>query len=146
MPESRIGPKVVTYIGWGGRCESVETDLDLGRGSTRGKPRSGLRRAIWDAAYGYVNGFKVTAILYFVLTRSFSRKVAHWAMRREGVEFINGLPQPRRCKDCDGCGGDSPLAAEDRIHLARCLVQSYLAIDPRLAPILAEFEKVLDDH
>jgi hypothetical protein len=77
----------VTYLGWGGKTASVPDDFDLGRGHYRNVPAYGIRRAIWDAAFGYVNGFPKRAILYYVMTRSLSRFVAEVAMRREGVEL-----------------------------------------------------------
>lgn len=76
-----------SYIGWSGKTAWVETDLDMGRGSTRNLPQYGVRRAIWDAAFGYVSGFKKTAILYYILTRSLNRSLSIWCMKREGIRF-----------------------------------------------------------
>jgi hypothetical protein len=78
-------------VGWGGKFAEVSDDFDMGRGHYRGTPAYGLRRAIWDAAYGYVNGFPKRAILYYVLTRSLNRVVCEVAMRCEGVEFSGGF-------------------------------------------------------
>lgn len=82
-----------SYIGWAGKTETITTDMNLGRGSTRGLPDHGLRRALWDAAYGHVNGFKLSAILYFILTRSLSSRVQRWVLQREGHTLdYNGNP------------------------------------------------------
>lgn len=78
--------RTISYVGWGGKHAEVPADFDMGRGHYRDIPAYGLRRAIWDAAYGYVNGFQKRAILYYVLTRSLNRWVCEIAMRREGVE------------------------------------------------------------
>ena len=83
-----------SYLGWGGKTLTVETNVNLGLGRTR-TPQYGLRRAWWDVCFGYVSGFKWSAILYFVVTRSLSRRVSHWAMKREGVQFHNGVPMAR---------------------------------------------------
>lgn len=79
-----MNPAEQNYVGWNGRKETVTTDMNLGRGSTRGLPQHGLRRALWDASYGYINGFKPSAILYFVLTRSLNARVQRYALQREG--------------------------------------------------------------
>lgn len=79
------------YVGWGGTTESVTPDIMLGVGSTRGLPQYGIRRAIWDAAFGYVSGFRKRAIVYYLLTRSLNRRLSQWAMEREGIEFRDGL-------------------------------------------------------
>lgn len=79
------------YVGWGGKPESVIPNLKLGVGSTRDLPGYGLRRAVWDAAFGYVSGFRKRAILYYLLTRSLNHRLSIWAMKREGVEFRDGV-------------------------------------------------------
>jgi hypothetical protein len=84
------------YLGWGGKYEHVEAEIELGFGSLRGLPQHGIRRALWDAACGYVNGFKLSAIIYFVLTRSLNHRVMVWAMTREGFEFRDGIPIAKR--------------------------------------------------
>lgn len=83
------------YVGWGGKTATVTTNLNLGRGSFRDLPQYGIRRALWDIAFGYVSGFPKRAILYYVLTRSLNRRISRWAMRREGIQFVGGLPVGR---------------------------------------------------
>jgi len=80
------------YVGWGGRALWVQADQPLGYGSARGFPEYGIRRAIWDACFGFVNGFRLSAIVYYVLTRSLNRRVCIWALRREGWEVRDGIP------------------------------------------------------
>lgn len=77
----------ISYVGWGGKTAEVPADFDMGRGHYRNVPAYGLRRAIWDAAFGYVNGFPKRAILYYVVTRSLHRRLLQAALRREGVPF-----------------------------------------------------------
>lgn len=48
--------------------------IDLGIGKRRCKKPFGLRRALWDFCYGYVSGFPVHAIFYYIWTRSLSEK------------------------------------------------------------------------
>lgn len=84
------------YVGWWGRDEWVMPNLSLGLGSTRGLPQFGLRRAVWDAAFGYVSGFRKRAILYYLLTRSLNRRLSQWAMEREGIIFQDGIATTRR--------------------------------------------------
>ncbi len=81
----------ITFVGWGGKIESVTDDFDMGRGHYRNIPAYGIRRAFWDAACGYVNGFPKRAILYYVLTRSLNPVVCRAVLRREGVEFSDGF-------------------------------------------------------
>jgi len=91
--------KSITYVGWGGKPAHVPADFNLGHGHYRGAPAYGLRRAVWDAAFGYVSGFRKRAIVYYVITRSFSRVVCEIAMRLEGVEFsgrFGSVPLARR--------------------------------------------------
>lgn len=79
LPDEARPPDQVTYIGLGGTWRAVHTEMELGRGVWR-TPMYGLRRAIWDAAFGYVSGFRKRDILYFVLTRSLSRRFAAWVI------------------------------------------------------------------
>jgi hypothetical protein len=89
---------VINHIGWGGKITYVADDFDMGRGAYRNVPAFGIRRAIWDAAYGWVNGFRLSSIVYYVCTRSLSQNVMRWALRREGVpnwESYDSLPLVR---------------------------------------------------
>lgn len=77
--------RFVSHVGIGGTTRIVETHMDLGRGVWR-TPEHGLRRAIWDAAFGYVSGFRKRDIAYYVITRSLSERlsdrVIEWERRR----------------------------------------------------------------
>ncbi len=84
-------PRDSQYVGWGGKTKHVTVDLNLGMGNHRRSSAYGLRRAVWAAAMGYVSGFDKRDILYYVLTRTLSRRFEVWAMKREGIEFRNGL-------------------------------------------------------
>jgi hypothetical protein len=81
----------ITYVGWGGRLASVQADQPLGHGSRRGYPLYGFRKALWDACFGFINGFTLRAIAYYVLTRSLNKRLHLWAMRREGWTVRDGL-------------------------------------------------------
>lgn len=79
------------YIGWGGRFKRGSRGWNLGWSldSNRGTTPHGIRRVIWDAAYGYVNGFPKRDILYYVLTRSISKRlwtrVEKWESKRRAA-------------------------------------------------------------
>lgn len=75
-------PTEVQHIGWGGKLRTVTANMDMGVGVFR-TPPYGLRRAIWDAAFGYVSGFRKRDILYYILTRSLSERVETIIMQRE---------------------------------------------------------------
>lgn len=86
---------MIDHLGWGGKIAYVSDDFDMGRGAYRDVPAFGFRRGLWDAAYGWVNGFRMSSIVYYVTTRSLSRRVMRWALRREGVpnwETYDSLP------------------------------------------------------
>lgn len=70
-------PEQVEYIGIGGTIRSVKTDMDLGVGTRRGENQFDIRRAIWDAAFGYVSGFRKRDIIYYIVTRSLSRRLCN---------------------------------------------------------------------
>lgn len=92
------GVRILNYVGWGGRREQAVAEVDLGFGIKR-KPTApyGLRRAAYDLAFGYVNGFKPSAIAYYVLTRSLSQRIWHYAYFREHPDAPYG------------CGGQGDL-------------------------------------
>jgi len=86
----------IDYLSWHGVTKTLpSTDMDMGRGSFRNLPQYGLRRAIWDAAFGYVSGFPKRDIVYYILTRSLSKSLSVYAMKREGITFIDGVPVAR---------------------------------------------------
>jgi hypothetical protein len=75
-------PTNVQYVAWGGTTRTLTTTIDLGRGVHR-TPDYGIRRAIWDAAFGYVSGFRKRDIAYYLLTRSISRRIERRTIARE---------------------------------------------------------------
>lgn len=78
-------PDSIAYVTWGGRRHTATPAFDLGHSlkNPSALPRHGLRRAIYDIAYGHVNGFPATAIAYYALTRSISERVWRWTYRAE---------------------------------------------------------------
>jgi hypothetical protein len=72
----------IRHVGIGGRARVIDADMELGVGVWRTE-REGFRRALWDAAYGYVSGFRGRDIAYFVVTRSFSRRLFYRVVRWE---------------------------------------------------------------
>ena len=70
--DSRIRhPSDMQWVGFGGKTKEYRGLLyELGQGVPRKVPGWGIRRAIFDLAFGYVSGFPVRDILYFVFTRS----------------------------------------------------------------------------
>ncbi len=89
--------KTIGHVGWGDKQRYVVANLELGWG-VRPKCNFGPRRMVWDAAFGYVNGFRKRDILYYVLTRSMSKRV--WervALRNEK----RGRYQERYALDVD---------------------------------------------
>lgn len=74
----------VPYVTWGGGRASAPATIDLGVSTREFPTKRGLRMALFDAAYGYVNGFPASAIAYYILTRSLHWRIARWAMLREG--------------------------------------------------------------
>jgi hypothetical protein len=84
MHEQHRIDETMTYIGWGGTLRTVRCDMDLGIGVMRhdlSKPSIGS--VMFDIAYGYVSGFRKRDILYYVVTRSLSRRLCKWAVARE---------------------------------------------------------------
>lgn len=63
----------MSHVGWGGRTRIVRgrmIPLGIGIDNGRAMHRWGFRRAVYDFCFGYVSGFAVKDILYFVWTRS----------------------------------------------------------------------------
>jgi hypothetical protein len=92
----KVEPRDSQYLGWGGKTKHVTVDLNLGMGTHRRAKVYGLRRMVWAAAMGYVSGFQKRDILYYLLTRCVSPRISQWAMEREGIEFVNGIPKAKR--------------------------------------------------
>lgn len=84
----------IHYVGWGGVTRAVEADFRLGTGASRNMKQYGIRRAIWDAAYGYVSGFRVRDIVYFIITRSLSHAVFIRVLRLERARECNLSDHP----------------------------------------------------
>lgn len=79
-------------VGWGGKTRTLTADFTLGEAHHRPMGDYGLRRALWDIAFGYVSGFRILDIAWFVLTRSLHPRITELALRREGIEVTNGIP------------------------------------------------------
>tara|TARA_R100000365_G_C2747226_1_gene76958 strand:- start:4294 stop:4677 length:384 start_codon:yes stop_codon:yes gene_type:complete len=81
-------PTEVQHVGWFGRTRTVQATLPLGLGVDRA-PEYGIHRALFDIAYGYVSGFRLRDIAYYIATRSLSRRICHavirWEQRRHQV-------------------------------------------------------------
>lgn len=72
--------KTLHFVGWGGKSMAVPAVWDLGiTAFPLDGARRGIRRAVFDIAYGYVNGFPPSAVAWYVLTRSLP---PHWLYRR----------------------------------------------------------------
>lgn len=96
---SRNGePGFIHHIGWDEETRVATGPLiDLGHGAGRWDtlPRHGFRRAVWDFCFGYVSGFAVKDILYYVLTRSLdARKVPFYIQRQRDIKK-NGSDNPK---------------------------------------------------
>lgn len=103
----RHNSPALSYVGWGGKTKHVQADVDLGHGTHRGIPPYGIRRMVWAAAMGYVSGFDKRDILYFLLTRCVSQRINYWTLRREGIEFRDGLPVGRTVSAPQSSGRES---------------------------------------
>ncbi|WP_337004085.1 MULTISPECIES: hypothetical protein [unclassified Microbacterium] len=81
-----LNPEEIDHVGWGGVTRTITATVPLGLGVAR-TPDYGIRRAVWDAAFGYVSGFRKRDIAYYLLTRSLSARVAEavirWEAKRE---------------------------------------------------------------
>lgn len=83
----------VNYVPWGGgRTGSLPITSDLGYSAARFDrlPERGIRRAVWDACYGLVNGFPASAILWYALTRSLAPqrvcdRIIRWEIARRNA-------------------------------------------------------------
>jgi hypothetical protein len=63
------------WLGVGGKSRVFQGDLFfLGWAVPRGLPVTGFRRAWWDFCFGYVSGFPLRDIFYYIATRSFSSR------------------------------------------------------------------------
>lgn len=64
--------ETLTWFGPGEQPCRYEGELfDLGFGIPRRVPAFGFRSAVWHFCFGYMSGFPVSHILYFVATRCF---------------------------------------------------------------------------
>lgn len=90
----------MSWLGAGGATRTAPAVLDLGWTTGANFPRRkyGIRRALWDIAFGYVSGFPLRDIAYFVRTRSLSGRARHTAFRRE---YPDMLLCPGECRTCD---------------------------------------------
>lgn len=69
---------LIEYIGWKDADATIVAQQYLGWGQLRNTPAYGFRRAVYDFCFGYVSGFKLKDILYYLLTRSFSSTIWHY--------------------------------------------------------------------
>lgn len=88
------------YIGWNGKHQKapITFKLGVGIGDRHKAPPYGFRRFIWSAAFGYVNGFPIPAILYFCVTRTVHWRIFRWAMHREGWVWDDINCQPTQIR------------------------------------------------
>lgn len=85
------------YLGVGGRTMTgvARRHLGLSLADHDSLPAHGPRRAVWDTAFGIVNGFAPSAIAYYVLTRSLSPRLANRAIAWEATARLRRRTQAR---------------------------------------------------
>ncbi len=101
--------RTISHVGAGGRIRTIDANFDLGIGRWRVRQEYGPARAIWDAAYGYVSGFRKRDIAYYLLTRSLSARIWRIAHRWE-----------KRHVDQDTCGHGMRMPIGKRVICAHC--------------------------
>lgn len=88
----------ISHIGWDEEDRTATGPLvRLGYGAGRWDtlPRHGFRRAVWDFCLGYVSGFAVKDILYYILTRSLDARKSPYYKRRQQHIREHGSNNPR---------------------------------------------------
>lgn len=78
------GEYEITFVGVGGGTASMSTAAPVHLGFGFRPSRRGS--LVWDLAFGYVSGFPVSAIAWFILTRTLApdwlvRKILAWEKR-----------------------------------------------------------------
>ena len=87
------------YVGFGGRDATVSgSRVNLGVGVRRSR-----RGWLWHFCFGYVSGFPVSAIFYYLLTRHTTKRMAHWYWKREHEAFTASTGQPWDKCHAEGC-------------------------------------------
>lgn len=87
------------YVGFGGRDAVVSgRRVNLGIGVARDR-----RGWVWHFCFGYVSGYPVRAIFYYLLTRHTTKRVAHWYWKREHEAFSATTGQSWDKCHADGC-------------------------------------------
>jgi len=85
------------YVGWGGKDATVSGErIRLGSGVLR------KRSWLWHFSFGYVSGFPIHGILYYLLTRETFGWVYHraWMHERADFEARNGQSWPSCRPEC----------------------------------------------
>lgn len=89
------------YVAFGGGEGTVTGEqVRLGVGVSR------KRSLLWHFCWGFVSGFPVPSIFYYLLTRHTTAWMKHWSWMREREAFTarNNQPWPEcgddRCKRC----------------------------------------------
>jgi hypothetical protein len=112
VPFRRQPRATLGYVGFGGDAREITGRVrDLGIGVERPK-----RGWLWHFSFGYVSGFPVPSIFYYLLTRHTTARMAHWYWRREHAAFTARTGQPwERCHadECKKCGPRSPQREGD---------------------------------
>lgn len=81
-----LQPRTVSWVKADGTTAEAPAIFNLGWAARGIPPKEyGLRRALWDIAFGHVSGFPLRDIAYYVRTRSFSRRIERNAIEREAA-------------------------------------------------------------
>lgn len=93
------------YVAFGGTTGQITGErIRLGSGVRRNRGDKGW---VYHFAFGYVSGFPLPSILYFLLTRCTTKGMRHWSWKRERAEFEARSGQswakcvPSGCSRCD---------------------------------------------
>lgn len=90
------------FVKFGGSEGMVTGEMfNMGRGVRRKREISWL----FHFCFGYVSGFPMPSILYYLITRHTTNQMMHWAWKRErqGFEDASGQLWPRCSKECRQC-------------------------------------------
>ena len=87
------------FVAWGGKTGTIRADMSLGiAGRRKFKPYT-LRAFVWHAAFGYVSGFPLSAIAYYLMTQQISEPVTRhfWKRTHPGRDYADAYvvhPEP----------------------------------------------------
>lgn len=93
---------VLHFVGFGGTHGTLTgPSFNMGRGVKRGREHSWL----FHFSFGYVSGFPIPSIFYYLITRHTTRRMMHWAWKRERpmYEEVSGSPWPKCASECRQC-------------------------------------------